>query len=282
MSIKTQFSKTGLYIGGNVVWILTLSLLLLSGFSTEAQQGNIDEEIARVKKELTKIESERSKVKKERAKDKTEFASYQSRTAQKITGLKNQIDSTGSQIKALSAIKDSLESSLLKVNTGIKQQELLQKRLRETLLSSCSALLAESQKLPPLASEQVRGSLTYLRSELSAASLDNTEALHRFAQIARDMKTISKEIQVAEGASPVSQIAGTAYRLRIGTVFEAVVDSKGEQAFYCDKGEWVPLEDVSLSGSLLKAVKIREGKTIPVLVNLPFASVKEKGAADAK
>jgi chromosome segregation ATPase len=67
-----------------VIRILVFFLvLLLSGLEAGAEQGSVDEEIARVKKELAKIESERSKVKKERAKDKAEFDSYQSRTARK-------------------------------------------------------------------------------------------------------------------------------------------------------------------------------------------------------
>ncbi|NLP01199.1 MAG: DUF3450 domain-containing protein [Fibrobacter sp.] len=257
-------------------------VLLLSGLEAGAEQGSVDEEIARVKKELAKIESERSKVKKERAKDKAEFDSYQSRTARKISALKGQIDSTENQIKALSSVRDSLESRLLSVNTGMKQQELLQKRLREKLLLSCNDLLAESERLPPLASEQVRGSIIYLRSEITSGSIDNTEALHRFVRIAHDMKILSREVQVAEGISPVKQISGTVYRLRVGCVFEAVVDSRGEKAFYREENEWKPVEDPAVAASLLKAVKIREGKTVPVLVNLPFASVKEKEVVNAK
>jgi hypothetical protein len=96
------------------------------------------------------------------------------------------------------------------------------------------------------------------------------------------MKILSREVQVAEGISPVKQISGTVYRLRIGSVFEAVVDSRGEKAFYREENEWKPVEDPAAAATLLKAVKIREGKTVPVLVNLPFASVKEKEVVNAK
>ena len=61
--------------------------------------------------------------------------------------------------------------------------------------------------------------------------------------------------------------------MRIGGVFEAVVNTKGEKSAIWSggiNGEWIPIDDATVSARILKAVQIREGKTLPVLVELPF------------
>ena len=257
-------------------------MLVLVCMLNAAEMYDLDAEIARVKKELGKVEGERIKVKKEFLKDRSEFASYQERASKRNLSLKTGTDSLRLQIRAASVLNDSLQSELMSINTKIRQQDLNQKRLRETILDVCCGLQKEADSLPPLASEQVRGSLGYLSGEISAASIDNIEALNRLIQISKGIQSMSREVQSVEGLSPVGQLKGTVYRLRIGTVLEAAVDSKGEQAFFWDRaGGWQAAGDPSLAPSLLKAIKIREGKTVPSLVQIPFVQGEPEGT-DAK
>ena len=112
-----------------------------------------------------------------------------------------------------------------------------------------------------------------MSGEIAAASIDNVEALNRLMQISRDMLSMSREIQSVEGISPVGELKGTVYRMRIGTALEAVVDIRGEHAYIWDRNSgWQATDDPSIVQSILKAVKIREGKTVPSLVRIPFGS----------
>ena len=77
-------------------------------------------------------------------------------------------------------------------------------------------------------------------------------------------------------ARPVADIRGMVYRLRIGTIFEAVVDTKGEKcAVFSGWGDdgaphWKDLDSPVLAQAVLQAVNIREGKSLPAFVNLPL------------
>ena len=128
-------------------------------------------------------------------------------------------------------------------------------------------------RFTPLIRDQYAGPIGYLVGEIEAGSVENTEALYRLFRIVWDLRTVCREIQVVEVTSPVPQMRGTIYRLRMGSVFEAIVDLKGEKAFLWNTpdsgtGRWIalPREDAA---SILTAVKIREGKTVPELVHLP-------------
>ena len=255
-------------------WIWLISAVVLNATA----QYNVDEEMVRIKKELEKVEAERKAVKSEVAQDKTELAAYRERNARRVAMLKTQIDSLQTQVKAVKTVHDSLDREYSAISVKTRQQELLQKTLRETILKSAHSLMQEAGSVPPIALEQIQGSLGYLISEITAGSIDNTEAFYRLVQIVHDMLSISKEIQVVESTSPIPNIHGTIYRLRIGMVFEAIVDSRGEKAFLWNgTGEWEAVSDPAITASLFKAVRIREGKTVPVLVELPFTSVQNGG-----
>ena len=81
------------------------------------------------------------------------------------------------------------------------------------------------------------------------------------------------EIQVLQGGSPIPEIPGQVYILRIGNVFEAVIHRDGVMCALWDKSEetgWKIIDDPSTCKELLSGVRVREGKSIPKLVTIPL------------
>ena len=90
-------------------------------------------------------------------------------------------------------------------------------------------------------------------------------------------------IQVSQESSPIAEIRGMVYRLRIGTFFEAVVNVKGDECavwYPSDTTGWRTIKDVSIAGEIFKAANIREGKTMPSFVNLPLVADGAKGGKE--
>jgi hypothetical protein len=253
-----------------VVFVLITSFI---NFVFAVESYNLDGEISKLKKEFSRVETERSKVRKELLQDKAEYAHYQQKYSGKTTSLQLQTDSVQSQIKLKKLINDSIELEVTTINMKIRQQQLLQKRFSETVLLAAKKLQAEIEKLPSNSSEQLRGSLHYLIGEISDGTADNAEALYRLMQIIHDTKVFSREILVAEATSPITELRGVVYTIRIGSVFEAVIGRDGKSAFVRDiSGKWRSIVDQHVLSMIMLAVKIREGKAMPALVDLPLGN----------
>jgi hypothetical protein len=271
------------------MWGVPVVLCCMTGVAV-AQSDELDREITRLKKEITRVEAQRENEARQMKTERTEFRAYQERTAARISSINHQTDSVRAVQQRTEHRNDSLRAALGAVQAGIREQELLGKNVRSVIASALKKLQYELPDLPPLITEQYSGPVSYLLTELEAGSVENTEALYRFMRLVQDLRTVSQEIQVVEGASPVAQLRGSVYRLRIGAVFEAVVDAEGRKAFlWTSAGErtdtvWVPAGNETTAGALLKAVRIREGKTVPELVDLPIAGRGErrKEAADER
>ena len=242
-----------------------------------AENDELDREIARLKKEITRVEAQRGEEARQVKKERAEFQAYKDRTRSRITTITNQTDSIKSAMELIVHRNDSLHAALSAVNAQIREQELLGQKIAAVIGRAVKKLQLELDRLPPLVREQYRGPLGFLLTELEAGTVENTEALHRMVRIVQDLRTVSQEIQVVEGGSPVPQIRGSVYRIRIGSVFEAIVDNRGEKAFLwtgkvvAADSMWIPVENEGMAAAILKAVNIREGKTVPELVELPLA-----------
>ncbi|MDO5577257.1 MAG: DUF3450 family protein, partial [Fibrobacter sp.] len=248
---------------------LILGILCVFVLAFSAEKYDLNEDILKIKKELSSVDGQRGEVKKEYKQDQADYEEYKKQFAEKKARFQAEIDSIRLLIKNAQAEQDSLLSETGSIKAGIEQQELLQKRFRQTILEKAKLLAVKFSKLPPLAVSQVRGSLDYLISEITAQTVDNTEAFHRLMQIVYDCRELSSEIDIAEEVSPVKGLAGIVHRFRVGTLFEAVVDTKGEHAFvWGDNGEWYQCD--SLAGAILEAVWVRGGKKVPVMVDIPF------------
>jgi len=245
------------------------------------QQYSIDAEIARLKKEIGRIESERAKVREEAARDAGEFSHYQERHRRKIRALTAETDSVRAAAAAMSRRSDSLGAALARLNASGRELDLTREHVREKLVALCQTSIAAVESLPPSLSEQGAAALAFLKSELVSKSIDNVEGLHRLVTILNDLENQLMDIQIMQGASPVAAIGGACYRIRIGGVFEAVTDSRGEKCAIWTGGStdaWRVLDNREIASSILKAVNVREGKTLPGLVGLPFGGGRQGGA----
>jgi len=158
----------------------------------------------------------------------------------------------------------------------IKEVSLRQEQLKEKLIHHCNKLLETAKSLPPILSSKIKAGLEYLKSELIVRSIDNIEGIHRLVRISRDLGADLVDIEIVQGSSPISQITGTSYRLRIGGIFEAVV--KGETAAIWDfpKRKWIMLNDPMKARLIMNAVEVRTGKKEPSLVQIPIITEVKK------
>jgi hypothetical protein len=243
-----------------------------------ADIDEVDREIARLKKEVNRVQAQRNDEAQQAKKERLEFKKYGERIAERTAAITRQTDSLSAEVRKANLHNDSIRSLLSVVASRIREQELQRQRLREVILRAAHSLESEIARCSPLVGEQYEGPINYLISEIEAGSVDHTEALYRLMRIVGDVRTAAQEVQVVETASPVPQLRGTVYRLRIGSVFEAVVDVQGAKAFIWngkaenDDDRWIAAalqEDVA---SIFTAVRIREGKTVPELVRLPFGA----------
>ena len=252
--------------------ITLLISLLLGAFPAAAKKYDLAAEIRRKKSELKRVLEQQQKIRKAIKRDAAEFKAYQARTRKRRSTLRGQLKtiqaSTGKWRQKYAALGAVVERH----NRTGRYFAYLQKLFRKLLIRHCTRLIAAARSLPPLASGKAISALTYLRSELIGRSVDNTEGIHRLVRIARRMDAQLMDIRVVQGSSPVPQITGTCYRLRLGGVFEAVV--KGDSAAIWDFGRrtWRIVKDPKVARLLMRAVEVRTGKKVPALVRIPLSS----------
>jgi cell division protein FtsB len=263
----------------SIVAICTLCMTV--SFAT-AQQSDRESDIKRARKELMQLQTDRQKNKLEMEKDHSDFKEYTKRTAERMAAIKNETNSITAQIAVQQRKNDSLAALVNSANATARQSEMSQDAMREKLAVSCDQIIATLRGLPPMVRQNLVASAALLKNELRNKSTDNVEALNRMQQIMTRAEEVTGSIQVSQESSPIPEIRGTVYRLRIGAFFEAVVDIKGEQCAVwrvSDTTGWKTINDLSVAAELLKAANIREGKSLPEFVNLPLAVEAQKGGA---
>ena len=241
-----------------------------------ADIDEVDREIARLKKEISRVQAQRNDEAQQAKKERLEFKNYGERTAARIAAITRQTDSIRTEMQKVNLHNDSISTRLSVVASEIREQEMRRQRLREIILRAARSLKTEIARCIPLVREQYESPIDYLIGEIEAGSVEHTEALYRLMRIVGDARVAAQEIQVVETASPIPQLRGTVYLLRIGSVFEAVVDAQGEKAFIWNEtaenehDRWIAAARPEDAASIFTAVRIREGKTVPELVRLPF------------
>jgi chromosome segregation ATPase len=246
-----------------------------------AQQGDRESEIKRLRKELMQMQTERQKNKTDRIKDLNEFKEYQKRTAERLAGVKSETNSINHQVAVQQRRNDSLAALINSANAQSRQAEMSQDALREKLIGSCDQIIANVQGIPPMVQQNLIASSALLKNELRNKAIDNVEALNRMQQILVRCEEVTGSIQVSQESSPIAEIRGTVYRLRIGTFFEALVNLKGEECavWYGGSEGWKTINDLGVAAQILKAANIREGKSLPSFVKLPLVAEAQKGGA---
>jgi hypothetical protein len=253
-------------------------------FSIPFAQGeyDIDKEIVSLRKELSTIATQRKTQKEEVLKDKKEFAAYVDRTKKRKEVLLNESDSVQNAIKAQGIVNDSLRVVIDALQNTKRQADLQQGAFREKCVSVCDEFLKVVKTLPPMVQKSFEASLSLLKSELIPNDVENSEAVQRLTQILRDIDEATTAIQFVQGVSPVPEIRGTAYRIRIGMLFEAVVNMDGTACAiwngYDSAGKelWRNGNDHILAEQLLKCVNVREAKALPEFIQLPVAGIGDQ------
>jgi hypothetical protein len=250
--------------------------------STDAQQSEAEltKEIKRIRKELMSVQDERGRVKEEAEKDVEDFREYRKRTQTRLQQVRSETDSLRELIGVTKSDNDSLAAVVEAEKTRARQYDLLQDDFSKAISAACDRALAVAENGPPIATGKHVSALNLLKGELQNKSVDNIEGVARLTQVLRDMVDLTSTIQIVQGSSPLPEIRGTTYRIRLGSFFEAVVNVKGTQAAlwtgYDENGSatWTHVTDPVVAGQILKAVNVREGKSLPALVDLPLDNVE--------
>jgi hypothetical protein len=262
---------------------LAMVIAVSAAVATFAEGDNPEQEIMRMRKDLMQVQTEREKNKKDFEQDRASYKEYTERTAKRMASLKFEIDSLGRLTRSQIYKVDQLMALINNANTRAQQIDKSQEALRDRFAASCDRLITSFQDLPPLVKQSLVASTSLIKGELRNKNVDNVEALNRMQQILLRSEDITGSIQVSQESSPAPEIRGTVYRLRIGTFFEGVVDTKGEVcALWSGKDSdgnplWTTIKDPSMAAKILKAANIREGKSLPEFVTLPLAPVSVKG-----
>jgi hypothetical protein len=149
------------------------------------------------------------------------------------------------------------------------------------LIAECDSFSVIAKNLPPMVSSNLVSSIQLIKAELVAKSVSNIEAMNRLVQIANDIEDVNSQIQVVQESSPVPDIRGVVNRLRIGCVYESLVDEKGTKAAvwngYDKNGKplWTLIINPKECEDILKSIQIREGKSLPDFVKIPFQAPAE-------
>jgi hypothetical protein len=258
-----------------------IGLLCTAVSLTFAQSGDIESEIKRARKDLMRLQTERKKNRFDMNQDKEEFEEYTKRTAERWTAVKKETASITKQMTVHESRNDSLAALINYANSQIRQYDMSQEAMRNKLVISCDKIADNIKNLPPMARQNLVASTALLKNELRNKSIANVEAVNRMQQIMSRADDVNGSIQVSQESSPIAEIRGTVYRLRIGAFFEAVVNLKGDECavWYASDGSsgWKTIKDPSIASEIFRAANIREGKTMPAFVTLPLVDAVEKG-----
>jgi hypothetical protein len=259
----------------------TSLILLVIGSIAFSREGDADltKEIQRIRKELMQVQDERARVKEEKQKDIEDFRAYRKRTRNRLSQVRTETDSLRRLIGVTKNENDSLNALIEAEKDRKRQYELLQRSFSNAIAVNCDRAVEVAATIPPIINGKHLSALELLKGELANTSVDNVEGVARLTQVLRDMGDVTGTIQIVQGSSPIPEIRGTAYRIRIGAFFEAVVNAKGTRAAlwtgYDENGGavWQQIEDPLIAGQILQAVNVREGKSLPELVKLPVGHV---------
>lgn len=255
--------------------VVALAGVLACAYGQE-QPVAISAEIQQLRKELAQTASERQKNREEAEKDAVAFKEYRDKMEKKVRAIRTESDSVQREITVLGKRIDSLTALIGVAQSQRKQVELRQDQLRSRLSGSVERLSAWARpRLAPLVAAHAHTSMTLIKTELADKSIDNVEAVNRLAQVCNQLEDAAGSIQASQETSPAPEPRGTVYRLRIGHLFESVVDLKAQQCAVWDgngadgAARWTLASDAAAQVYL--AANIREGKALPSFVTIPLA-----------
>jgi hypothetical protein len=247
------------------------------------QTVDVDNEIHRLQKEVQQIQTQRQNNMREMETEKADFAAYRAHTAKRLAAARMDIDSLKHETGRVQTRSDSLAALVQSAQLKKHEIELEREALRNRVLKSCDILDAQACLVAPQTQGQIRSSIALVKNDLASKTIECPEAFSRLTQIISLMHDATGSIQTSSENSPIADIRGTVSRLRIGSVMEAIADSKGETCYLWagNKSDgtpvWKPSDDKSMSAEIIHAIAVREGKALPALVNLPLCATGKAG-----
>ena len=199
-----------------------------------------------------------------------------------------QNDSLSADIAMARRRVDSLEQSAENRKLGAATADNRVEEMRLALLAACRDLKEFVNSLPPSNIRTASATLDFLKGELESKTVTVSEALERYWQILGVLEDAETSMDTYAAASPVAGLPGQAYFVRIGLAYLAVVSEEGKTAALwvsegAKEGEWRPVMDLFAKSALWDAVRIRDRKIVPRIVDLPFdhpCTVKNEDEAE--
>jgi hypothetical protein len=260
----------------HAVMVLSLCLSYAGGQeSSLATVADLEKEANSWRRKIKDVEGSIVKTDAAAAEEVLAFRSYLQTTAAHKARLSAQNDSLAQDVAASKARGDSLEKVLEDLRTGCFAADNRVEELRLTVLSSCGALKAMYDSLPPGSVKATVSALEFLQSELSSKTVTAGEALERLWQMMASLDDAESSNETYAGTSPVPAMGGQAHYVRIGLGYLAAVSEEGKTAYLWGReagteGGWRPVSDPEAKAALWDAVRIRDRKIVPRIVDLPF------------
>lgn len=256
--------------------LLLASVSLTVGENMDSSIKEIEKKIEYVRKELRELSKERETLRSDYKRDAVEFEKYRKMILAKKRDLTAEIDSVNSSVTNETVKKEKRAGNY----NGLKAREAnikaAQKQLNNELLTNIASVMKLENDIPPLAKDKVISSFEILKKEIESEGVDNIEALNRYFTILDNLDNVSSTVEVTQGNSNVPFIRGMVYRIRVGSVYEAVVNVEGSKSGiwkgYDENGtpKWEEITDAATSFAVLEAIQIRDGKAVPKVATLPF------------
>jgi hypothetical protein len=237
---------------------------------------DLEKEASAWRQKIKDVEARIARTDAEAAGEVLSFRSYLQTEAAHKARLAGQNDSLALDVAAAKVRGDSLE----KVLEGLKESGFAAdegaEELRLTVLASCGDLKAFYDSLPPGSVKATVSALEFLQGELTSKTVTAGEALDRLWQIFGSLDDAESSNETYAGAAPVTAMGGQASFVRIGLAYLAAVSDEGKAAYIWGsesgkEGGWRPVSDAAAKAALWDAVRIRDRKIVPRIVDLPFA-----------
>jgi hypothetical protein len=244
--------------------------------SVETGLADLENELAEWQDKIKDIKLKIKKQEDETAREKSAFSEHQERDLAHQQKLSAQVDSLRKDAAALIYESDSLTRAIESAKMSARNYDLRRDNFRKLLIGFCSELVELLESLPPGNLLNQVSAVNFLKGELETRSVDESEALERIWQVLNTLASASQSVDVYSSASPLPEIKGQVFFIRLGLVSTAVIKEKGEEgAIWVNSddstgGKWIVIEDDTQRAELWNVVQVREQRAIPQLVSVPF------------
>jgi hypothetical protein len=246
-----------------------VAALLLHG-ATIAQPSELEREVATLQGRIAEARSRIEETEAEMARDRKAYQEYQQRLTTDHAALNAESDSLRVELRRLRLAADSVAQIGQDLQARQSELDTRQKTLVRVLIAACDSLDAVCAVLPPAVSAQ-RNALGFLRSELSALSVESGEALERLWHLHLELEQAAGAIDVYSETSPTPLLRGQVDLVRLGLCYLAAVDEQQNAAVWsAARGDsaWTILPQ-SDAAAVRTAVQVRRGSLVPQVVHLP-------------